>query len=345
MSEHDLELTFTDTEDLEAEVRELLEGAGRRPSVPEEELAGVRAVARERWLAMVNAERDHSRFGRRTTVLALAASLLLAVALGWWLMPEWNGPPTETVATVELVRGHLTSGDAGAAPGSPLAAGSVLETGRGSSGAALRLLGAQSVRLDADTRVRLVSNARFELERGAVYVDTHDAAGGRAIEVETAFGVVRDIGTQFLIRLGEGGSEQLTVQVREGEVVFEAPEVRRAARAGQGLIVRRGSREIETVGIDLHGDAWDWIETVTPAMDIEGAPLSAYLEWVSRETGRELRYETPGLAEVAESIELSGSIAGLTPEQSLEILPGSGLGHRIENGWLLVEQPPAPARE
>lgn len=339
MSKHNSTQAFASTDSDDAEIRKVLESAGRRPRVPEAELAGLRAEARSRWLDMVEQERQRARFSRKNTVLALAASLLLAVAVGWWLMPDWGGVAPDLVATVELVRGDLYSGSTRVEFGSSVASGSVLVTGAESSRAALRLPGAQSVRLDSNTRVRLISDSSFELERGAVYVDTHDAAPGAGIEVSTAFGVVRDIGTQFLIRLDEGADEQMTVRVREGEVVIEARSARQAARAGEEVILRQGSNSIETTRIERHGAAWDWIETVTPVIDIDGASLDSYLEWVSRETGRELRYADGALATAAKSITLSGTIEGLTPEESLEILPGSGLGHRIENGWLLVEQP------
>jgi ferric-dicitrate binding protein FerR (iron transport regulator) len=257
--------------------------------------------------------------------------------LEWAEWAEWGNAPNQ-VATIELVRGDVYSGGASAALGSALSAGSVLETGEEASGAALRLRGTQSVRLDTDTRVRLISDSSFELERGAVYIDTQGAAPGAGIEISTAFGVVRDIGTQFLVRLGEGDAE-LTVRVREGEVRFEGRSAGAAARAGQELTLYGDSNAVEVGAVEPYGDAWRWIEVVTPTMDIEGASLSDYLDWVSRETGRELRYADGALARSARTIILSGSIENLTPEESLAILPGSGLGSRVENGLLLIEQP------
>src|SRR2546427_815740 len=80
--------------------------------------------------------------------------------------------------------------------------------------AALRLDAGPSVRLDAGSDLRLVSAHVLELRRGAVYVDTGarspngsaataSGAEGPAspIEIRTSLGRVRDVGTQFEVRL------------------------------------------------------------------------------------------------------------------------------------------------
>jgi len=339
MSEERSFSAFQEADAEETEIRALVERAGPRPVVAAEDLESVRRAAREQWRQLVRAEKERARFVRRRTALAVAASLLLAVALGWWLMPEPGGRAPQVVASVELVRGDVRLNGVPAPLGAEVSAGAVLEIGAEASGAALRLAGSQSVRFDAETRVRLTTESGFELERGAMYVDTRGAATGTAVEVATAFGSVRDVGTQFLVRVSARDAARIRVLVREGEVVFERPSDSYSAVAGAELILPLDSDEVETDAIESHGGAWDWVEGLAPAMDIEGARLSDYLEWVSRETGRELRYGDESLAASARTITLSGSITGLTPEESLSILPGSGLDHRIENGWLLIERP------
>ncbi len=323
----------------ERAIRDLIGGAGPRPVVPAEDLAEIRTAAREHWREMVRMERERSRFRRRNTMMALAASVLLAVALGWWLMPEWGGVAPELVARVELLRGEVLVDESNATVGDALRAGAVLETGLGSetSGMAFRLTGGQSVRLDEGTRVHLTSESSFDLERGAVYIDTFSAAPDTAVEVSTPYGKVWDIGTQFEVRIGGREAAELTVRVRKGKVTFEGPESTESATAGQELTLQDGL--VGHGAVKAHDEAWTWIERVTPAMDIEGAPIASYLEWVARETGRQLRYADEALAETAATETLSGSIEQSTPEESLSILPSSGFGHRIENGWLLIERP------
>ena len=70
------------------------------------------------------------------------------------------------------------------------------------------------------------------------------------------------------------------------------------------------------------------------------ASLAAYLEWVARETGRELEFESEELSRASESIVVHGSIESMTPTESLQaVLPGSGLDYQIENGSLRVARP------
>ena len=58
------------------------------------------------------------------------------------------------------------------------------------------------MRLDADTRLGLVSGSVLELHRGAVYVDS--GALAQRLEIRTPFGIARNVGTRFDVRLGSG---------------------------------------------------------------------------------------------------------------------------------------------
>ncbi len=325
----------------EPEIRDLLRSAGSRPPVAAGELAEIRSAAKAQWHEMVRMERERKRFRNARTFMALAASLILAVAIGWWLKP--GGAPTgsEIVASVELVRGEVLFEGLALAQGSRLAAGTVVETSDvdgAPSRVAVRLDAGQSVRIDSGSRLRFLSASRLDLERGAVYIDTAGTGGAAGVEISTPYGMVRDIGTQFEVRVDERAPAALTVRVREGEVTLERGEQVHSAYAGEELNLEGG--DLDRRAIEPSSAAWDWILTATPAMELEGATLSSYLEWVSRETGRELRYEGAGLEQSAGSILVHGSIEGMTPEESLSVvLPGSGLGYLVENGSLIIAKP------
>jgi ferric-dicitrate binding protein FerR (iron transport regulator) len=326
----------------EEEVRELIRGAGPRPAVPSEDLAEIREAAEDQWRELVRTERERKRFQRKRDAVALAASVLLALLLGWWLLPGKKPATSNMVASVELLRGEVRNGQGlELSAASRLAAGTVLETSkRGSepSRVALRLPGGQSVRLDTDTTIRLVSGTALEIDRGAVYVDTDSAVVEGGIEISTPYGRVRDIGTQFEIRVGDGSGSELTVRIREGGILLEQDSESYSAKAGEELTVREGTVSRGT--IEPHGDVWNWILGVAPSMDIEGATLSAYLDWVSRETGRHFRFAEEPLAESSKTTRLHGTIEGVTPLESLGVvLPASGLDYRVENGSVLVLRP------
>ena len=321
------------------EVRDLIAGAGPRAAPPEEDLATIRKAARVEWVEMVRREGGRRRSVRVRGYLALAAGVVLALAVGWW----WLGRPAPVdapvVATVELVAGTARLGDeAELATGGELRAGDTVETGgwlEGTpSGVALRLGGGQSLRLAADSRVRLSSDSRLELERGTLYVDS-DAAATSGVEVVTALGTVREIGTQFEVRLG-AGETAMRLRVREGRCSLEAAGQSHLAVRGQ-QISRVSDGSVSTVDVEPYGPDWDWVVATAPSIEIEGLKLSEFLGWVAREIGREVRYASPQLARVAETETVHGTIEGLTPDKALAaVMPGTGFRHQIENGTILI---------
>ncbi len=321
----------------EEAVRELLESAGRRPAVPTEDLAAIKAAARAQWEEVVAV--DRRRKLRRSIPLALAASLLLVFAVRWWWMASQRPLVLEPIATVQLLRGEARAeGGRELAVRETLVAGTTVTTA-GEGLIALRLAGGESVRLDAGTRLRLVSGERLALETGAVYVDSGPAGRG-SLEVGTALGTVREIGTQFEVRIE--GEEELRVRVREGAVSLIRGAGADPVAAGEELRLRRdGSLSRGTV--ELQGPVWGWVLAAAPGLDVDGLMLSEYLGWVSRETGWRLRYEDEALAGLANGIRLRGNLEGMTPDESVSVvLPGSGLGYRAEGGTLLITRLKTP---
>ena len=88
------------------------------------------------------------------------------------------------------------------------------------------------------------------------------------------------------------------------------------------------------------GPEWLWILEAAPALDIEGRSLASFLDWVSRETGWQVRYADEEIARSAQTISLHGTIEGLRPDESLGmILQGSGLDYRKDDGAVVVVRP------
>lgn len=308
-------------------VRRLLEGAGPRPPVPEEDLAAISAVARSAWQSEVR----RRRAAARRPVWALAASLaaLLAVVAGiaWWRASE-SRRVTTAVARVEAVKGSV-----GIPAGGALPIGTALQSENGR--ASLRLPDGTVVRLDADTRVRLVSATALDLERGAIYADTESGA----LEIRTPLGTVRDIGTRFAVRVA---GPALRVQVRHGAVAVERGGRTHVTPAGQELVLRSDgtSEKREIAG---YGPEWEWVLEAAPGFDAEGRTLEQFLGWVARETGWEVRFADEELAASAKGIVLHGGLAGLRPDQApFAVLPGAGLEGELQEGTLVVRRLKAP---
>ncbi len=289
-----------------------------------------------------------ARFRRIAGTMAMILGL---AALSFVVLRSGSDLPVtgDPVATLEIVRGSVgvlpASAQAGSslltlAAGQPIHAGTVIETasaGAAGGRAAVRLAGGQSMRLDAETRVRLDSSSRLVLERGALYVDS--AARG-SVEVRTALGMVRDIGTQFEVRLlaGPDGEEpSLRVRVRQGSVVLERDGETHHAGLGEELRVDRDGA-LARATVPVHGPQWDWVLDTAPAPDIADQPLAAFLDWVSREGGWDVRYADDETARLASTTILHGDVRDLTlTEASSMVLGSSGMSYRVVDGTFLVE--------
>jgi len=319
-------------------VARLLRAGGSRAEPPREAYEGVLAaatIALERKLAR------HRRL-RVTRGFALAASLLIAVAGVVWI--GTRTPDNLQVATAERRFGFVTLLARDTLVRQPVNAGALvtqgtsLRTGAG-SGVALRMTSGLSLRVAAGSELAFESPNRVRLNRGALYVDTQQrvaatSPGRGTLEVVTPLGTARDVGTQFEVRLVDAA---LLLRVREGLVwlTHDGGEVR--GRAGEELRFIAGG-VVARRAIASDDPAWDWVQTITSAPDIDDQPLSSVLAWVARETGREVRYDSPETERRAAATILHGSIRGLDPLPALEtVLATSALDYRIdEDGTILI---------
>ncbi|HLE85461.1 MAG TPA: FecR family protein [Thermoanaerobaculia bacterium] len=326
----------------DGEVEAFFRLAGRRPRLPEREVAPAREVVRAAWQGQV---RRTARVRLVGLAAALAAGALLVTGSLWLGLER---PAARSLGALALESGEVTLSGPGGRP-QALAPGTVIATGSGAR-AAVRLASGPSVRIDEGSLVRLESAEVVALDRGALYVDSGAAPGSAALEVATPLGTVRHLGTQFETRLltGEDGSPPgrgpaaLRVRVREGAVVVRRGEATNEVRAGGELTWYRGG-ELRRAQAPPHGPLWRWAERSAPPLAIEDASLARFLAWVSRETGLVWRYSEPGMAGAAEGITLHGSIEGLTPEEALAVvLPGCGFRHRRVDGELVLLRDPSP---
>jgi ferric-dicitrate binding protein FerR (iron transport regulator) len=205
----------------------------------------------------------------------------------------------------------------------------------GTSRVALRTVDGTTVRIDRESRVRFLAPAVIEVLAGAAYVATAD--GSHGFEIRTAMGTVRDIGTQFEVRVSE---TSLRLRVRAGAV-----EIRRGTRltpAAAGTETTVTARATTVRQIPTFGAEWAWTTDLAPPFAIDGRPLRAFLEHVAAEEGWTLRYADPAVADAAGRTILHGSVEGLRAEDALRVaLATSGLEYRRQNGELLVFRPSA----
>ncbi len=335
MRDEDLDDRAREPEDGEPLSR-LLHLAGPRPAAPDRVVAEVKRVTYPAWRSKVRAV-ARTRRRRRAWMLAAAAALVVSAGFLLWRLPSMPSPAAGVpvrVATVEVAAGAVTAGGAGLVAGAEIGAGSEIETGPGGR-STLRLAGGASLRLDTGTVLRLESTTALTLERGAVYLDTGSAPPAAAFQVTTPYGVARDVGTQFEVRLLD---DALRVQVREGRVEVDLGGRPHVAPAGTALRVDAGGG-VHRQEIPAHGPAWSWILRASPPFELEGRTLGEFLEWVARETGWRPRFPDPDLEREVAGTVVHGSLAGVRPDQAPDlVLPSSGLRYRIEDGTMVIEQ-------
>lgn len=321
-------------------VEKLIGLADAGPGLPPGGADRMKDAIRPVWQAEVRLRAQRRRKGMVIGGLAAAAGVILAVAVMSHLRQAM--PPVLTpVALLEGVIGQIEIRQNDGVPqyvgvdqrGIDLSPGTSLHAGTGVR-AALRLAGGQSLRVDSLTRLHLVSARVLRLDSGAVYIDS-EGLDGLGVEILTAFGTVRDIGTQFEVRHEGSG---LMIRVREGIVAVEKDEGNIEIKSGtEASLASDGS--YSTQSLSAFDSVWQWVQEVAPEVQIEGRSLKATLVWVSRETGLDIQFSDPGLEGFAESTILHGSAEGLTPVEVPDlVMPGCGLEVVRRPGVLAIQR-------
>jgi FecR-like protein len=333
-------------------IERLVRSAGRRSAVDPDRARRVRVTVHGAWRDLLRRRTRVRRWMFGGVVLAAAAGLVLVASL-----PRRPAtarivvPPSPTARVIALSGAMRTiGGSAGVARvGDMVAIGSGFETGA-SVLATFALDGGGEARVNEGTVVRFTGVRELSIDRGTVYLDSGPRSG---LIVRTPVGVVRDIGTRFEVGVinGEPGTAEasgmreisLRVRVRDGAVRYDRGSVQRKANAGRELIVGSDGQVVER-SVDTFGPDWAWVVRAAPVFKVESQTLSAFLDWVARESGRRIEFADDRLRRSSSEIILHGSIEGLTDEEALDvILPTSGLTYRIDSQRVIVSRAGTPA--
>jgi ferric-dicitrate binding protein FerR (iron transport regulator) len=298
-------------------IEELLRHVGARDEPSSELTNEVQKAVYAEWRLML-AERSRRR---RTVAYGMAASIAFAVVIATatiqWLAAE--RAPVATIARIEGSSQLAASGaeaPGGARVGQQVSVGEILRTDD-QSRIALAFRDGLSLRIDAGSTVEFAAPDRVVLRTGAVYVDS---GPGRprddSLEVETRAGVVRHLGTQYQIRQDP---HTVVISIREGRIEVAGTQGPNHATAGE--VLRIGANgAIERSSIAAYDSGWQWVVEAAPTFNIDNQPLSGFLDWVARETGKTVVYESEQAQKTANAVVLRGSIDGLEPERALSVV-------------------------
>jgi len=314
----------------------ILRNTGPRdvPAVPG--MQEVRAAVEAEWRSVVRSRQARTRRWAWPLVAGIAAS-----AIGVFVLLNRPAAPREIVATVDRLDGTVEHRGSPADDWQAVTAGATLREHEqirtaGDARLALTLKSGLQLRMDRASTLALNDLAHAALDAGAVYVDSGPPAANRApaLQLTTPQGSVSHLGTQYEARLD---GDALVVSVREGRVSVVHGADRVEGTAGERLVIGNG-RPVERSSLAGNAVSWGWTGEIAPAYRVEGQTLHQFLEWAARETGREIRYADGAARDDAGTLELHGSVDGLTPDQALAAvlattsLPVTMDSNRIEVG-------------
>ena len=320
---------WTDNDNL----ADLLRNAGPRKQLPEN--------IKRQWeqqfraeLAQVLGKRSH--IGHQW-LMGLCASLVIAIVLA-------NSVRTSLATTSpDILISHsngqsLVLSPAGVAQditvGQRLEPGSVLYTG--ANGFVALKYENYDVRLNQNTRVHFTAG-QLVLESGELYASDYGLVTTAAIlQIHTAHGAFRNTDTQFTV---QATPDKTITTVRRGAVLVNngREEVREESFPGSAtrLTIDRESRiwreQVLPVGAD-----WNWIFHSGSHFNIDGSTAYAFLKWSVGESGRQLRFDSPGAETLARTTRLHGNIDNFDPDQAvLPVLSSTDLVARQLEGNVL----------
>jgi ferric-dicitrate binding protein FerR (iron transport regulator) len=298
-------------------------------------LTRIRAAVHEEFLATARAVRRR-RLAKTAAIAACLAGLAIAVAM--FILPMREGALVGSVAGV-----HRVSTPSGLPPETQsLQVGAELHVGEHWEARDFTLLALVSggmIRIQPGTIIDATVDAtggnEIALRAGRLYLDF--PPGSKPFVLHTPGGIVEHVGTQFEVF---ATAREVRIRVREGSVRVHTLQGTETIETGAELFVPDAG-PVVSHSVPTYGPEWEWVEAISPAFEIENRPLSEFLAWVARETGRRVDFTDAHAQEVALHTRLHGSVDGLKPLEALDrVLSTTSLRFEVDGGTIRVSSRP-----
>jgi hypothetical protein len=220
--------------------------------------AGARALSSiEQLLQAGPAPGRWSLLGRlRLRPAVAAATVLLAVGVGWWLVSGRTGAAGDEASVAWLVNAQNCRWADGVSPAGDMRAGTALKLERGLAEVHFRC-GARVV-LEGPASLELLSDNSARLRSGRLAARVPEAAVG--FEIVSPQGKVIDLGTEFGVAVGAGGATE--VYVFEGQV--RAHAAAGAVHLGQHQAARIEAGKVTVRPAPPAGAADQYVRAIVP---------------------------------------------------------------------------------
>ncbi|MEQ9450237.1 MAG: FecR family protein [Pseudomonadales bacterium] len=296
----------------------LLNYSGALPKDNEETKQAAKARLERVWLESVAQQRALQRQSRLVRFAAAAIVVMAVVGLvrNVTLQPE----PVALATIVQQTGVNFTGGDDSA---TSVFADELVRTAHQGT-LTLMLNNGTVILLDDSTTLTLQGPEQISLLGGRVYVDSPGMDSN--VIIDTSWGTVRDIGTQFELDVN---AHRMQAALREGSIQMSlfgsAEPIVAGAADGRGDVVRVDAATMQ-VSKDTRpttSPKWDWTRSMVPAFPAGRHSFAAVIAWVARQTGREVSYsrhilETEAQNEIVDWPSIAATGAEATVAQLVE---------------------------
>jgi hypothetical protein len=317
-------------------VSDLLRFAERRPPLPQERAMRMKAAVHAHWRSTLHRSQTRKRFWFGSAV-ASAALIVLFVLITQTKQEIPSHRPIQ-IGKLQIVSGSIqiqrqenrNSRFTPAKAGDLLFIDNIIETRNGR--AAIQIGNVVSLRMNSNTRIQFKSASMIHLMKGMVYLDSQD---GPLFEIHTRYGNVRDIGTQFQASIDD---DSLKVGIREGLVRLYRNDQWNEAGAGTEISIDSNGK-VQQRSIPIYGADWDWVMSVAPSFQLDGATLESFLTWIKRENGWEIHFVNDDIKKSARDTILHGTLTGIRPDQAhAVVLPTCSVSYKFEGNVLILSR-------
>jgi len=303
-------------------------------------LERLRVATEQAWVAAAGRRLAILPQARRRWVAALAMAAGIAGIAILGLMTK-SPAVRGRVGTIALLQGEGLEVRWAGMHTRQLQVGDPLPLGEGlhAKGAALVALdGGGTLRIGAGTLIEANDQSSLTLRHGRLYVDMPPAtATAPHLRISTRAGTVEHLGTEFEIMSED---QAVHVRVREGRIRLSNATGTFDADQGTELLAVAGA-PVSRRPITTFGPSWEWVMSLAPRYELDGRPLQTYLQWASRELGRDLEIVDPAARRIVAATVLHGTDRGATLLDTLaNVMATTTLAYEIQPGIIRVHSQP-----